>query len=419
MRILFVVHGYPPRQVAGTERHVEALAKAAARRGHEVAVLAADRDPARQQYSVRRDPGQVDGITVWRVVNNVPTRPLSWEAFRPQVVHIHHLQFLSSSLPQIAIAPVVVSLHDQWHWCAAGGLGLRADGTVCDGPTAESCGPCTASWRPGPGRLTRVLARTAGVLGKWVDPRHLHSAWQAVPARLRPRPERGVGSEEGSKQAIFRNECMAAVLRDAAAVISPSTWLAERCAEVTGVTPKIIRHGLTAEWRTRSSGPRSGVIFIGTVAAHKGPQRVVEAWRAVCPSGSPPLRIYGPVQDASLLDGHPSAGPLDHAGVQAALDQAEVLVAPSTWPENAPLIVLEARARGCPVIATDLGGTAEILEHGRDGYLVAPGDEAGLRERLADALAPTHPLKPRPPLDWNTQADRILDVLAEAAASAA
>jgi len=43
------------------------------------------------------------------------------------------------------------------------------------------------------------------------------------------------------------------------------------------------------------------------------------------------------------------------------------------------MIVLEAFARGVPVIATDIGGTPELVRHGADGLLVPPDD--------ADALA--------------------------------
>jgi len=427
MRILFVAHGYPPRQAAGTERHVQALVQAAVARGHLVEVIAADRDPARRQYAVRTD--LLDGARVHRIVQNVPTRPLAWgesdrsidravgaiaAAFRPDVVHIHHIQFLSSTLP--FKSPVVVTLHDQWHWCAAGGLGLTQEGAVCPGPAPERCAPCAAAWRPGPGWLTRVLARTAGILGRVVPPQRLHAAWQAIPTRLRPRPERGVGDEEGEQQAVLRNRKMLDLLHRAHTVVSPSQWLADRCEAVAGIRPIVVRHGVDKAWLARSEASRHGVVFIGTVAAHKGPDRAVSAWRRACPEGRPPLRVHGPVQDVDLLQGHPAAGPLDHAGVRDALDRAQVLVAPSQWPENAPLIVLEARARGCPVVATDIGGTREILQHGRDGRLVPPGDVAALSTAIRELLQ--SPPTPAAPPDWDTQADRLIELLRQAAAGA-
>ena len=59
--------------------------------------------------------------------------------------------------------------------------------------------------------------------------------------------------------------------------------------------------------------------------------------------------------------------------------------------EGLPHVVLEAIAAGIPVIATDAGGTGEVVEHQVTGLLVRVGDSAGLRaaiEELCGFLAP-------------------------------
>jgi glycosyltransferase involved in cell wall biosynthesis len=56
--------------------------------------------------------------------------------------------------------------------------------------------------------------------------------------------------------------------------------------------------------------------------------------------------------------------------VAAAIDRADLLCLPSLWPENAPLVLLEARARGRAVLASDLGGVAESA----CGRLLTAGD---------------------------------------------
>jgi glycosyltransferase involved in cell wall biosynthesis len=76
-------------------------------------------------------------------------------------------------------------------------------------------------------------------------------------------------------------------------------------------------------------------------------------------------------------------------------------VLPSAW-ENSPHTVVEALAVGTPVIATAVGGVAEVVRDGENGLLVPPGDvaalaaaidrlvhENGLRDRLAAAAAPS------------------------------
>ncbi|MGH9282975.1 MAG: glycosyltransferase, partial [Acidimicrobiales bacterium] len=75
-------------------------------------------------------------------------------------------------------------------------------------------------------------------------------------------------------------------------------------------------------------------------------------------------------------------GRLDRSGVRSLLASAQTVAVPSTWPENQPLSVLEAIAAGAPVVASDVGGIPEIIEHDRSGLLVPPGDQAALTAAL-------------------------------------
>jgi glycosyltransferase involved in cell wall biosynthesis len=58
----------------------------------------------------------------------------------------------------------------------------------------------------------------------------------------------------------------------------------------------------------------------------------------------------------------------------------------SSHTEGLPNVVLEAFAAAVPVVATAVGGTPEVVEDGKSGYLVAPGDAHGLAGRIRDAL---------------------------------
>ena len=63
---------------------------------------------------------------------------------------------------------------------------------------------------------------------------------------------------------------------------------------------------------------------------------------------------------------------------------AAVVVVPSRWYENQPMVVLEALARGVPVVGSALGGMPELIEPGATGDLVPANDP----HALAAALAP-------------------------------
>jgi glycosyltransferase involved in cell wall biosynthesis len=63
-----------------------------------------------------------------------------------------------------------------------------------------------------------------------------------------------------------------------------------------------------------------------------------------------------------------------------------VLVAPSRWPENSPNSILEARAARVPVVGSDLGGVAELVQHEADGLLFRVDDPADLARQLQRLL---------------------------------
>lgn len=72
--------------------------------------------------------------------------------------------------------------------------------------------------------------------------------------------------------------------------------------------------------------------------------------------------------------------------VDQLLAQAQLFVLASNW-EGLPLSVLEAMRAGLPVVASNVGGVAEAVEEGVNGFLVPRGDALTLRQRLADLIA--------------------------------
>lgn len=59
----------------------------------------------------------------------------------------------------------------------------------------------------------------------------------------------------------------------------------------------------------------------------------------------------------------------------------DIFVLPSIS-EGLPLSIIEAKAAAKPIVATDVGGVSEVVTDGQNGYLVPPGDESSLAERL-------------------------------------
>jgi glycosyltransferase involved in cell wall biosynthesis len=132
--------------------------------------------------------------------------------------------------------------------------------------------------------------------------------------------------------------------------------------------------------------------FLGQIAPHKGVHVIVEAMRRL-PTASIELVVHGPLtRDVPYVDSlrrlagdDPRIlfpGPIGHDELDAFLARIDILAVPSVWYENSPFVIHEARAAGLPVLASKLGGMAELVEDGVDGLLAT----AGSVEAFASAL---------------------------------
>ena len=67
-------------------------------------------------------------------------------------------------------------------------------------------------------------------------------------------------------------------------------------------------------------------------------------------------------------------------------DCSDIMLVPSLWQEPFGLVVVEAMARGLPVIASNVGGPAEILTHDVSGLLIEPGNVQALASAITQLL---------------------------------
>jgi glycosyltransferase involved in cell wall biosynthesis len=90
--------------------------------------------------------------------------------------------------------------------------------------------------------------------------------------------------------------------------------------------------------------------------------------------------------DETQLQGWIAEGLVEHWGFRQDMDQvyrqAHIVCLPSLR-EGLPTVLIEAAAAGRPIVASDVPGCREVVEHGENGLLVPPGDPAALAEALA------------------------------------
>jgi glycosyltransferase involved in cell wall biosynthesis len=143
--------------------------------------------------------------------------------------------------------------------------------------------------------------------------------------------------------------------------------------------------------------PEAGaLLYVGRLAAVKG-LPVLFAALAAARRERPDLRLTligdGPERAAltaecaalGIADIVTFAGYQSQDAVAAALRRAATLVLPS-FAEGVPVVLMEAMAAGRPVVATRVGGVAELVEDGVSGLLVPPGDDRALAAAILRAL---------------------------------
>lgn len=421
MRVLFLVHDFLPAHPAGTELYTGGVARALLARGHDVAVFATEKDIARAHLALTRRTWE--GIPVHELVNNLFYAdfratwdfPPAAEAFarvldeyRPDVVHAMHLLYLSVGCLEEAARrqiPVFFTLHDFWLTCARFGQRLHADGGLCATLDFARCGTCLPSFKfaqsPFERRVAGVVAGVKGATG--VD---LSGPLRSVGDRLRGQGGGGAAPVEPQLAQRFaalareRSEALRArVVPCVERFFAPSAFLRERMLEWGLPAEKVELLGYGLELApfagfTRRPSDLLRVTFIGTLAPHKAPHLLLEAYAALPAELRARVRVtlHGPkthfpeyvaaLERRAAELGARLAGTLARTGLAAALAETDVLVVPSVWYENSPFTIHEALATRTAVLASDLGGMAELVAEGRHGWRFPPGDARALAARL-------------------------------------
>jgi glycosyltransferase involved in cell wall biosynthesis len=133
--------------------------------------------------------------------------------------------------------------------------------------------------------------------------------------------------------------------------------------------------------------PRSGLLYVGRLSQEKGLATLAEAWAQVGAPGELAVAGDGPLRDA--VAPRPRVrmlGALAPADVAARMRGAVALVLPSIWYEAFPRTLVEAFACGLPVIASRMGALPELVQHGRTGLIVEPGNADDLARQMQWAL---------------------------------
>lgn len=417
MKVLLTAHQFLPDYSSGTEILAYSTARELKRLGHEVRILTGY--PARSELvdDARFDSYEHNGLQVYRfhhayvpmggqrnVVeaeynNQLAARKFSevLQRFRPNIVHCFHLQRLSASLIDVcrsAGIPTVLTATDFWFVCPTSQLRLP-DNALCSGPdrfgvnclrhvvsqtqTPEISSKVNALPRPALAAL--IAGCRAGLFGsRWYAP--FVKALADRPSFLRSRinaVDRVLVPTRLMERILVQNGLLASK-----AIFCPYGI------DITGLRD-------TQDLRHRGTGNVLSVGFIGTLYEHKGAHVLVEAVRRLA-CRPIELKIYGRLEDfpdyveklRALVSGDSRIrllGTFPNESIGDIFSELDVLVVPSLWYENTPLVIYSAQAFGCPVVATDLGGMSEAVSHEDNGLLFPKGDVDALTAALERLLS--------------------------------
>lgn len=264
----------------------------------------------------------------------------------PDIVHFGHLSHLSTNLISIAKElnyPVVFTIHDFWFFCVKGQM-INELGEICPGPSIENCTKCSPY----------------------------------------------VCSENNVKKVTTH---MHHIANNVDMFISPSMTLKKFfiSQKIEEKKIKYLKYGFDFEkidFKKKTFSKENSIRFgfMGRVIPTKGIKVLTDTFKEL-PNTS--LKIYGNIgiQKRFLKSENIIfEGSYDNNTINNVLSNIDVLIVPSTWYENAPLVIQEAFLAGIPVITSNIGGMSELVQNNINGYTFEVGSAKDLKNVIENII---------------------------------
>ena len=373
LRVVHCVGFYFPDPIGGTEVYVRDLAAALADQGIESPILASTDGPGREyawdDIPVVRYPPNADREHFQKLVRQLA----------PDLFHLHSWT-TGAGLEHLRHArelgiPSVATLHVPAPLCIRGTMLL--DGKqACDGRIDDRrCARCWALGRGVPAPAASLLSH----LPKWQPPKWVSTTVFRRIATLAS--ARTIAASQAERLQELADLCER--------VIVPSEWVRQALRANAIPAAKIVLNRQAAsdsfaigETRLPTTRDKKGLSigFVGRLEIYKGVQTLIAAMAHIPRQTPVRLIVAGTSNDAATLRMIEDAaardprielvGSLEHDRIPTFLATLDILAVPSHWMETGPIVVLEAQAMGVPVMGADLGGIAERVRDGIDGWLL-------------------------------------------------
>jgi len=406
MKILQIVHSFPPQNMAGTEVYTYNLSKELSKK-NEIFVFYRICDLKRREYELNE--GKFEGLNVI-TVNNTFRLCDSFEKFyrndditdqfakvldkvKPDIVHIQHLIFLSTTIIdeiKRRRIPIVLTLHDYWLICPQWHF-LKKDLSVCNNSDLTECVNCL-DYQMSIKKFPKIVYS----IFRNIMPDFIICFFKNIYLNLARATLDSQETLENIKLRIMhiKELCLMIDL-----FIAPSQSLRKKFIGFGIPEDKIkfIPYGINIESfknfkRKPSDRIRFG--FIGTILPAKGVDILIKAFNEIR-DNRVELKIYGKLFPYNGFEYYPRyikrlakngnirfMGGFDHKDISDVFSEIDALVFPSVWNENCPLTILEAFLTGTPVIASRIGGIPELIKDKENGLLFEPRNPYDLCDKI-------------------------------------
>jgi len=411
MRILQVSHYFLPKHKAGVETYTYNLSKELQKK-HDIWIYTREDDHFDKDFHEAED--SYDGLKIKRIYYNIPlTFDTAYkneaidkhffvflDKIKPDVVHFQHLERLSVNLIRIVKAkniPVILTLHDYWFICPQIQL-LRDDGKPCCPPYGVK--KCIYCVNVASGMVqTRIRNEIESKFGfSAAVLRFIGTKFKWFALRGAARSMNRLWGND-SCAILERKNLMRQMLNEADVIISPSKFLRKKFIDFAMPSEDIIylKYGVNKKFLSKfKKGALERIRFgyVGTIIRHKGVRLLMDAFNKI-KNEKVELNIFGEGYDSYFQkimvkikkdERIKYMGPFEYKNAVEVYSQIDVLVVPSIWYENAPLVIQEAFCTKTPVIASDIGGIPELVVNMRNGLLFKNGDVKSLLSQMCKVI---------------------------------
>ena len=319
--------------------------------------------------------------------------------YKPNIIHYQHLMFLSTDIIKMASKKnihQVISLHDFWFQCLTHKR-ITNENKLCVNPTIEKCTKCHLNLINRTLPMPPLKMDSINIM-PFLRNTALLARINKYKKRMRNLTDYYFYRNKLSSQVKYRINTFKEVLKLVDAVVYPTKFLQTELYKwgIKGKNNLISNDGIQNKYFDNFEKKKSKIIrfgFIGSIVHAKGLIVLVQAWKKIN-SDRAVLKIYGNFSDDPIYakkvikiinkcKNIQIKGTFNHDQIGIVFSQLDVLIVPSTWFENAPLVIRNAFLAKTPVIGTNLGGISEMITDKKNGLLFENGNVDDLYNKIS------------------------------------